>query len=147
MYHGEKVKAALRRLPSAHERLLVVKATCEFQLGKLARAAAVIGDSGGVVGGEGRDGHGHHEGDIEWLQHAHRNVGLLLASLNATAADGGPVMSSRGKPASSSAAALLRAAGFDSGGKDVVKAAWISSPLKKGVAGWSMGREEHQQAI
>ena len=146
MYHGEKVKAALRRLPSAHERLLVVKATCEFQLGKLARAAAVIGDGGGVVSVEGRDDPGHHGGDIEWLQHAHRNVGLLLASLNATAADG-PAMSSRGKPASSSAAALLRAAGFDSSGKDAIKAAWTSSPLKKGVAGWSMGREEHQQAI
>ena len=32
----------MRRLPSAHERLLVVKATCEFKLGKLARASAVV---------------------------------------------------------------------------------------------------------
>jgi rotatin len=32
VYHGEKVKAALRRLPSARERLVVVAATCEFQV-------------------------------------------------------------------------------------------------------------------
>ena len=32
VFNGEKVKAALRRLPSSRERLVVVKATCEFQV-------------------------------------------------------------------------------------------------------------------
>lgn len=32
VHHGEKVKAALRRLPNAVERLAVVKATCEYRL-------------------------------------------------------------------------------------------------------------------
>lgn len=133
VYHGEKVKAALRRLPSAHERLLVVKATCEFQLGKLTRAAAVI-----------KEGIGNIDSNVDWLRHAHRNIELLLATLNATSTAVGVSSSPSLRKASLSGYTTsgLGMDVVDGGGR--VKAAWISSPLKKGVQGWATAGDQQQ---
>jgi hypothetical protein len=53
VYSGEKVKAALRRLPSAHERLTVTQSAIEWQLKKVARVGGMVAAAGGQGSGGG----------------------------------------------------------------------------------------------
>ncbi len=82
-----QVKAALRRLPSAHERLLVVRATCEFQLERISKAkpegrqagvtTATRAEPTGPLAAAERGGPAGH-----WLRHSHGNVVALLGALD-----------------------------------------------------------------
>ncbi|KAG1655127.1 hypothetical protein FOA52_012545 [Chlamydomonas sp. UWO 241] len=88
VYSGEKVKAALRRLPSAHERLTVTQSAIEWQLKEVARVGGMVAAAGGSGGGgKGSTGSGGGGGAGEaahWLTAASVNVAALLGALNST---------------------------------------------------------------
>ncbi|PNH11400.1 hypothetical protein TSOC_001802 [Tetrabaena socialis] len=103
-YHGEKVKAALRRVPSAPQRLVAALATCRFQESRAAaraqeqeqgrsRAAQQQQQQGEAQGG-GLPGHGEALGagaqqeQLLWLQRAGAQLAGLMEALQAAT---GPV--------------------------------------------------------
>eukprot|EP00798_Chlamydomonas_sp_ICE-L_P021726 gene21726-28745_t len=80
IYHGEKVKAALRRLPSAVPRLIMVKAACEFRLAKLAKAPQERIQSKTTQLGKAPP-----EGQLmQWLQSTLSTISTIVDSMNST---------------------------------------------------------------
>lgn len=147
----------MRRLPSAHERLLVVKATCEFKLGKLARASAVVAGSSRAAAGagleQGRAGDwpsaGQEGGESAdpllpeggWLQHTHGNISALLGALNATSSASAQVPGASPLKAARAEVEDGRDTAAAAGGGG--RTAWSASPLRRGApAVWSLPRDQ-----
>ena len=166
----------MRRLPSAHERLLVVKATCEFKLGKLARASAVVAGhiskaAAATVAGpgarlkQGRAGDdwpssGQEGGELAadtsapeggWLQHAHGNIDALLGALNATSSSLVAVgMVGVGASPLKAARAEVEGSSRDTAVAAARggKMAWSASPLRRGApAVWSAPLRDQQTGV
>jgi hypothetical protein len=74
MYQGESVKAAVRKLPNAVERLVAARAHCAFLVRRLAGAGGAGEGAGAAAAVEvrpawaGQEGSGTSEGVARWLQ-------------------------------------------------------------------------------
>ncbi|KAG1655128.1 hypothetical protein FOA52_012546 [Chlamydomonas sp. UWO 241] len=130
VYSGEKVKAALRRLPSAHERLTVTQSAIEWQLKKVARVGGMVaaagGSGGGGKGSTGSGGGGGAGEAAQWLTAASDNVAALLGALNSTSAHA---------PASPARPRGEHNTGAGAGGKG--RGGWVSDKRTQGRdQGW-----------